>query len=59
MMGRFGLFELPYNHSGSITNLNIGRSEAARWLLSEIISVDPDLWIKMQQENLRQGEVNV
>lgn len=58
-MGYCGLYKSPYAHSGSEQNVNIGRSEVARWLLSEIIKIDEVYWLEMQKENLKQGDINV
>jgi hypothetical protein len=59
ILSHAGIYKSPYNHSGSVQNMNIGMGEVARWLLAQIVNVDETKWLQMQSENLRKGEINV
>lgn len=45
-----GLFESPEASTDAMTYRNIGRSDMARQLLKEINDIDPEAFIRMQQE---------
>ena len=59
ILGHCGLYRSPYAHSGSEQNKNIGMGEVGRWFLAEIVQADPVVWLKIQEENLKKGELNV
>ena len=54
-----GLYQSPEDSRGDATQRNIGAQNIARKILADIVSVDQRAWLKMQEENLKEGEIDV
>lgn len=45
-----GIYRDPFNPSGSVTNLNIGKQQVARSVMSDLMEADEELFFQMQRE---------
>ncbi len=50
LMGWSGMYENPSSARGDVTHQNIGKADAGRFLLSEIMQCDEKKFLLMQQE---------
>lgn len=50
LMGWSGFLQNPSHQRGDMTHQNIGRGDAGRFLLSEMLEADENAYLTMQQE---------
>jgi hypothetical protein len=53
LMGWSGYLENPSHQRGDMTHQNIGRADAGRFILAEIMDADEQKYLLMQQESWR------
>lgn len=55
LMGWSGFLQNPSHQRGDMTHQNIGRGDAGRFLLSEILEADENAYMAMQSEARRES----
>lgn len=56
LLSKCGLFESTFNTETAIASYLSGQQDFGHFLMSEIVEADPNLWLKLQREHLKQGE---